>query len=440
MADVNRRAFDEAIVNMTINSSKYAKDYMFYLYILSQCKVVFDDELPSPAGVAFCNDHYKLFINTKNVIYSGKDEEGNDIEVNGFSTKMPLAHRIGIIKHEMLHIIYNHVGRKEDRNHDAFNYATDCALNQDINRNHLPKFAIYPDNFPVSHGIAVPTFKSSEFYYELLNDEMKKRKNKKGKGNCKGNSTGPGSNGEGKGEDEGNTTRGYINHDTWEKSEGDEGIKKELAKKMVEKAAEETQKSTGNLPSNYSSMINGLTENREVNWKQVLRWVVGNKKVNSRRTLMRRDRRLPDCNWIKGKVKDRVFDLAVISDVSGSVSDKALVKLWSTIINICNIYKTPVTMVQIDTEPSDPEKLTKTSTIIERKRCGGTVLSPAIEKLKEHKINFDALVVTTDGFLFYDDIDPFEKLGIPVIWLIEKDGKIMDQMTSGKMRAIQLKE
>ena len=60
--------------------------------------------------------------------------------------------------------------------------------------------------------------------------------------------------------------------------------------------------------------------------------------------------------------------------------------------------------------------------------------------LKEHKIKYDALVITTDGYLFGNDIGPFKELNIPVIWLIEKKGQIMGKMNSGKMQAIKLKE
>lgn len=427
----DRAAFDEAIVNMTIGSSPYSKNYIFYLHMISQCKVVFDKALPAAAGVAFCNDHYKLCINPSEVVAEGVDEKGNKVIIQGICKAMPLIQRIGVLKHEMLHICNNHVGRKGDRDHDGFNVAADCALNQDIDRDHLPDYAIYPDNLIVEPGTEVPLYESAEVYYELLKKQKKKKKGEgKGKGNCTGDDSEKPS--------AGNSQGTYVNHDTWNDSEGDAGIQKEIAKKMVEKAAEETQKSAGKLPADYSQMIKGLTENKDVNWKQVLRWIVGNKKVNSRKTLMRRDRRLPNFNWIKGRVKDRVFELAVISDVSGSVSDKALVKLWSVIINICKTYRTPVTMIQVDTNPGNPEKLTTNTKVVERKHCGGTYLSPAIEKLREHKIKFDALVITTDGYLFDNDIQPFENLNVPVIWLIEKDGVIMDQMNSGKMRAIQL--
>lgn len=424
---IDRSAFDEAIAAMAVMTSEFHKDYVFYLHILAQCRVTFDEQMMAAAGVAFHHDHYTLYINPKEVIYDGPDTEGKHVTVLGFSQSMPIAQRVGILKHEMLHIILRHLERKEDRDHQKFNIAADCALDQEIPKKHLPDYAIYPDNnFPSKKQPAFGL--TAEEYYDLI-DDMPKSDDDDEKGQ-----------GQGSGDGDPRPGKGGMNHDKWNESAGDAELQQELTKRMTEKAATETQKSAGRLPASYAQIIENLTKAREVCWKQVLRRIVGNKKVNTRRTLMRRDRRLPNANWIKGKTKDRIFDLGVISDVSGSVSDKALHKLWGEIINICDTYNTPVTVVQVDTQPMKPEELTKKTKKIERKACGGTVLAPALEMFKESKVHYDALVVTTDGYLWGDDIEPFAALKVPVIWLIEPDGQIMPEMEQNGMRAIKLKD
>lgn len=415
---VDRSALDEAITNIAVKSSPFNKEYQFYLHMISQCRIVFTESMPAAAGVAFHKDHYTLYLNPSEVIGTSIDEKGNEEEILGFTSRMPLEQRIGILKHEMLHITLGHILRVEDRDFRKFNIASDCALDQEIQRDHLPSYAIYPDNIPTSVK-DVKLRENAEYYYEIIDDS---------KTECK------------KGEEEGqNFGKGVGDHGVWQESEGDEELQKELTKNMVEKAGEQTIKSRGTLPSNYDQIIENLTIRREVDWKQVLRRIVGNKKANTRKTLMRRDRRLPFANWIKGKTKDRVFNLGVVSDVSGSVADKALYDLWGEIINICDLFKVPVSMIQIDTQPTTPETLTRSVKAIARKACGGTVLAPAIAKFKEHGIAFDALVVTTDGFLCSTDVQAFQDIGKPVIWLIESDGVIMDEMNYGKMRAIKLK-
>ncbi len=94
---------------------------------------------------------------------------------------------------------------------------------------------------------------------------------------------------------------------------------------------------------------------------------------------MRSDRRFPQRTDLRGKTKDRMFNLLVVSDVSGSVSDTALLALWGEVQHICDITKTAVDLIQVDSNPFPPEKLEKKTKLIERKAQGGTVLSPALE-------------------------------------------------------------
>ena len=314
----------------------------------------------------------------------------------------------------MLHILFAHIARKEDRDHQLFNVATDCAINQLIDRQHLPDGCIFPDTLPINP----PPGLTAEQYYELLFEFAKKQSKR-------GSSSGFGS--------------PLDSHDKWDESEGDADLQKDLTGNMLEKAGNATTKSRGNLPSAYSDWLSFFKTRAEVDWRNVLRNIVGQKRINVRKTIQRQDRRLPNFEWIKGRTKDRQFNLAVISDVSGSVDDDALLALWSEVRNICSLFNTEVTLVQVDTQPSSPEKLTRNTKSLERKACGGTILHPAIVKLKEHRINYDALVVTTDGFIDDHDVEHFQAIGKRVIWLIESNGNVLPSMSSGRMQAFKLK-
>lgn len=405
------KAFDETIAAMSLQNSPYFEEYVFYYHLLSKCKVVFDKNLKAVAGVSFKNNFYVLYINPTEVIIETKNSK-----ILGFTTKMPIEQRLGIIKHEMLHILLGHLIRVEKRNFNLFNVAADCALNQQIKRNHLPDYAIYPDNLPTKEK--PKESQTAEYYYEFLEDKNKEENNSF--------------------ENLIDNIPNLDDHSLWETIDTDEELQKELTKQLIEKVAEDTLKSKGKLPENFEASLLNLTTKKEINWKQLLKQIITNKKVNTKKTLMKKNRRLPNYSWLKGNTKERVFQLAVISDVSASVDDKNLSKLLSEVLNICSIYSTPVHLVQVDTNPYDPQVLTKNTTIFPRKGNGGTFLSPAIEKLKEHNIDFDALIVTTDGYLFEDDIIPFDELKKPLIWLIARNGKIMEQMQKNKMKAIQL--
>lgn len=423
--NIDRSGFDEAIANLFSNP-KYASTYLFYGHMVGQCRVVFDTNMKAPAGVNFMHDHFNLYINpsdqwvevdpakvtskTKTRTVDGKTEA----LLEGFNS-YPLEHRLGILKHEMLHILYNHMRRKGDRDHQAFNVSTDCAINQLIERTHLPKDCIFPDQFPSASG-KVPTGLTAEQYYELIDKNYDPNS---------GSGSGSGS--------------PLDDHDKWGESQGDGELSEDIAKGMADRAVSNTQKARGNVPSELSEWLSLLSRKREITWQQLLRHITGNKRVGTRKTILRPDRRLPNSEWIKGRTKDRRFNVLVISDVSGSVSDKGLLSLWGEVRNICELTQSSIDLIQVDTRPSKPEKLTKNTKSIQRKACGGTYLTPAIKTARDSKLDFQCVVVTTDGYLDEEDIGNFEKLGCPVIWLIENDGRIMQEMNHSRMKAFQLK-
>ena len=390
---LSREQLDITLANM-FSGESYRDSYIFYGYMIGQCSIHLE-RMQASAAVSFQHDHYVLHINPEK-----------------FDTHT-LEERLFILQHEMHHILNGHLIRLEDRDMQAFNYATDCAINQLGNPAHMPQGCIVPANFPSKHR--VPDKASAEQYYELIDHDQLPENPET-------------DNGQGGG------------HDKWNDSVGDPDLQNDLTKGMIEKAINETQKARGNIPHEISHYLSLFHRARELDWKKVLKGIVGNKKVNSRRTILRKDRRNPDFDHIKGRTKDRMFDLAVVSDVSGSVSDEELYSLWGEIRHICDVTKTPCTVVQIDTIAYKPTLLKKTTKVMPRKASGGTELNPAIKVLRDHNIKFNALVVTTDGELCTSDIAEFGKLNLPVIWLVSHRGHLMPEMNKGRMKSFQLKE
>jgi predicted metal-dependent peptidase len=435
-----REKFDETIANCFSNP-KYV-DYLFYAHIIGQCKIIFDTSIQAPAGVNFMYDHYNLYINPLEEIplqpdQDGnypKDDQGNELKsIPGFNG-LSLEHRMGVMKHEMLHVINMHVSRCEDRDHQGFNIAADCAINQLIERTHLPDACIYPDQFP-GHDKSnpVPSDLTAEQYYELLpfNDDQG--------GGGVGFSIGSGQGQE--------STHGYgqgqgvlDDHSKWAESKGDTELQEDISKNMLDRAISETQKSKGTIPSNISEWLDNLTKKREVDWRQVLRRLAGNKRANTRKTLMRRDRRLPDFNWIKGKTKDRIGSVVVVGDESGSVSDAELCDAIGECVHICKTLNTPIWYVPVDSQAHKPIQLKSNQTNFKRSACGGTILAPALDKIHETHIPYNALVVITDGYIDDSDVDAFASTRKPVIFLITSEGVIPDATSQySNIRTFKLK-
>ena len=401
-----RGKLDDTLAAMFSNI-EYRDSYLFYAHMIGQCSIKIDNEMAAPAGVAFSVDHYNLYINP-----------------NLFD-EYCLNERLAILKHEMLHILNRHVDRMEDRLHMAWNFATDCAINQMIDSDHLPERCVTPETLAKMMEQPIPYNNSSETYYDMILDKVKENIEKKQQG----------SEGEGGDPDE---PQLMDSHDTWEQSTGDPELQRDMTKKMIEKSQEETIKGKGAVPAECSDWLELHTRRSQVNWKKILRGIVGNKRVGKRPTVMRQDRRFPTREDLRGKTRNRTFNLLVIADVSGSMTDDDLLSTLGEVQHICSVTKTNVDLIQVDSEAFPPEKLTAKTKTIQRKAAGGTYLNSALHMAKQHNLDYQAVVVLTDGGLWDDDIDYFEAINKRIIWLVCAGGQIHRRMNDKKMQACQL--
>lgn len=384
---LSRDGLDETFASMILQSSSYSQQYCFYAHLAAMCSVSLE-RMQAPAAVSFHLDHYRLHVNPE------------------LFDKFPIQERLFVIQHEMHHILNGHVHRLEDRDHRAFNYATDCAINQLGNPKHMPNGLIIPATLPSKHK--VPDKLSAEQYYELLDRDQLPPEDPN------------------------------FGHDKWGDSQGDEELQADITKGMIEKAIAQTQKSRGDVPGDISRYLDLHSRKAELDWRKLLKQYLSNKKTNTKKTILRRDRRSPHLEHIKGRVKERTFTAAMISDVSGSVSDTELYALWNETRHICEVNNAAIQVVQVDARAYDPTPLTKGTKIFPRKATGGTYLSPALEKLKEHHIDYSILIVTTDGELSEDDVAKFAATGKPIIWLISANGTVMESMQTSRMKAFKI--
>lgn len=100
--------------------------------------------------------------------------------------------------------------------------------------------------------------------------------------------------------------------------------------------------------------------------------------------------------------------------------------------NICKITNSDLTLIQVDTKPHKPEKFTASTKLFERKAHGGTFLSSAIEMAKTENIEYNGVVVVTDGYLAQEDLHNFY-IKKPVIFLITENGITNDLFKCYKM-------
>lgn len=389
---LSRASLDIALANMFSNPT-YNQTYVFYGHLIGQCSIILE-EMEAAAGVSFHLDHYRLYINPTKF------------------AEFTLEEQLFVLQHECHHILNGHVKRLEDRVHKAFNYATDCAINQLGNSNHMPKGCITPANLPSKYK--VPANLSSEQYYELLDmDQIPEDPQDTGAGG---------------------------GHGKWEESEGDEELQSDLTKNMIEKAVSQTQKSRGDLPSNIGDLLALHSRKAELDWKKVLKNIVSNKKANKRKTIMRRDRRNPTFEHIKGSTKSYTVTPLIVGDESGSVNDAELTSAIAECLHLCKTVSTDLWYIPVDSQAHTPYILKKSQRTFNRSARGGTLLAPAIIKAKEARLDVSCYVVVTDGEIYDSDVQAYNNTNKPIIWLITSNGTLQPSMMENRMKAFKLKQ
>jgi len=414
------KKYEEAIIKM-LTTEKFKSTYLFYAHTISQCVFHVDNDVPT-LGIRFTNNKYHLHINPD------------------YFDSLPVNKAMGVLKHEALHILYKHTVRtpEVDYNHKAWNYATDISINQHIVSNDLPEGGLtysmynFPDDLAAEQYYFLLKEKHEEEQEEQEDSESGEGESQSGSGDQDNDSDeqdneqqgqGSGTFKDGtpdpfQGDEDGN---GFDEHDWDSAKEVDEELLNDVTSSMIEKSI---SKSKGYTPSQLEQFLKLFSNKAVVNWKQVLRKYTGNKRANTRQTIKKRNRRFPGRPEVKGKTKDYTYEVAVLADVSGSVSDEELYKGLSEVQEICRLTNSDLTLVQVDTVAYKPEKFSAKQTTWKRVANGGTTLFPGVEKLKECKVNYDALIVITDNGVWGDDVDNFNSHKKPTIWLSTQDGEL----------------
>ena len=199
----------------------------------------------------------------------------------------------GILEHELLHIVYDHLSKckKFNRIPMVYNIASDMSINQMINKSLLPdKLPVKTDKgvkwigeLVTPQAYNLPTDKDAEFYYNELTKQMKKNGNGSGKGKCN-KCGGSGKTKDGKGKEQecpnyngSGQTQGQTldDHSMWEKIKENDQMTKEVIKRAVKEAYQNAKKLRGYIPSHLEEAINELLKPPTVNWRQLLKQYIG---------------------------------------------------------------------------------------------------------------------------------------------------------------------
>lgn len=319
-----------------------------------------------------------------------------------YNTKFVNAISVGetmfLFGHEVLHVVYDHMGRFEGRDKQLANIAADYCVNGDLIRNnigttitsvdiiHDRKYydwsfeEVYDDLYENAEKIDI-----SDLLSKVLDDHLEDDESKDGEG-------------EGKEGKDGKSSKGKRPKLTDEE-------KRQIKEEMKEAVLSAAQSAgAGNIPANIKRMINEWTQPK-IDWRSLLQQQIESV-IRSDFTFMRPNRK----SWhidavLPGMNNDEKVDVCVSVDMSGSISNTMVKDFFSEIKGIMEQYSDfNVKIWCFDTEvyniaefdPSNIDDLLE----YEPHGGGGTDFMANWDFMKREGIEPKKLIMFTDGYPF----------------------------------------
>ena len=293
--------------------------------------------------------------------------------------------------HEVLHCVYDHFGRRGDRDPQLWNIANDFCVNGDLVKHNVGEKIT---SVPCLYDRKYDGMSSEEVYDALYENATKidigKLLDQMIDEHLDGEGDGDGDqDGEGKG-------RPKLT------AEEKQAIKDEIKEAMLAAAA--TVDGAGNLPAGVKRLIQQLTE-PQMNWREFLRMNLEST-IKADYTWMRASRK----GWhmdavMPGQKPDEMIDIAVMLDASGSISPDMLRDFLSEIQGIMDSFPSyKIHVVTFDTECYNPAQYDSDNldSMIDYEVSGGggTDFDCIFTYLKDQEITPRRLIVFTDGYPF----------------------------------------
>lgn len=398
-------------------------DEPFYAHLIQDCVIHWTDQESFTMGVCFKDHNYHLRLGTQ------------------YADSLSMVQCVGDLKHEMLHIINKHISRGKKYTHEAFNLASDMAIDQYVRNDGYYKDyqGIYYDQ----EDFKWKPSKTAEFYYYSLLESSKQHMPCK---TCNGSrmvivdkpiTSGtlifaqaqgpfpllpstpcPKCNGMGSIPQKNDGSHGCYyspggiqyggggdpnadNHSEWKEGDSDskESEGRRLRQMIINAASRAKRaKRAGSIPDAIKELIEEWL-NPKVPWQAVFR------KYLSRASLIdvKYTRRRPNRRffYLYPAKKDHVIlDILFIIDTSASVGKEDLIVFYSEIDYAYNLGYS-ITIMEIDAKVQKVYKYEgRIKTKIEPTGRGGTDFQPAFDYIKEHNLCPSLAVYLTDGYCF----------------------------------------
>ncbi|MCX7922989.1 MAG: VWA-like domain-containing protein [Clostridia bacterium] len=303
---------------------------------------------------------------------------------------------VGVVIHELLHMVLLHPYRKVNRDHNLWTIACDMAVNEHIDPALLPANAITVEKIAKEIKETIPALKGAEFYYDII----AKTKNK---------ISIVGTDREIKIVLRTGQELKANNSMESDSSEINKNAFKGMLTELVEQAEAE-----GEIPTGLSSFVSEIYKTSEINWRNVLkRFLSGKGKVLKSKTCKRESKRFEN---LPGNRRTVGTTALLALDESGSISEKQTARFYNELLAIRKITGTSISVTQFDTECTQPIPIEKYIREKRRVKNGGTDFRPIFHMAD--KMRIPLLIIFTDG----DGTVP-ENTNQKVLWVLTKAGK-----------------
>jgi predicted metal-dependent peptidase len=382
------------------------KNMPFFAYILLHLKAKEDNTIKSIAV-----DYRKNLIYNKEFVSKLSDDE----------TEFVLCH-------EAMHVALSHFLRKDNRDVEVWNIATDLVINemllrryfslQNIRKNiitaeNLEKMGIKIENVDektaeevydilINHKDKLKSFTNFDIHYYIddLSDEEKEQLER-------------------------------------EYGKSFEEVKKEIENENKKILVEATNfgKMRGNLPSGVERIVDKILS-RKIDWKTLIRRTISDMipydfsyKYPSRKSIA-------VGIYLPTTIKDKKLEVVCVVDLSGSISDEEMRQFFTEIYHIAkSFHNVDITIITHDAEMQDEIKVQNgcIDKLLNIKVHGGGGTSHLWlpEYLKKKHTNAKLIICFTDGYTEF-----FEKEEIgnrEIIWILSEKGIDEKEIPFGKV-------
>ena len=309
-----------------------------------------------------------------------------------------------VIAHEILHCVFDHLGRRDDRDPKLYNIAADYIVNNLLVRDRIGEKPSIVDCFQdfkyegwtseeVYDDLFEEAKKNGEEYLKQLGEMLDEHLDMEGDGDEEGDSEGK-NKGKGKGRPK------------YSKDEMDQ-IRDEIKEAMIQ--ASQTA-GAGNTPAGVQRLIKQLTEPK-MNWRELLRQQIQST-IKSDYTFARPNRK----GWHTGAILPGMnfqdtIDLCICIDMSGSISNDQGKDFLGEIQGIMDEYQDyRIKLWCFDTEVYNEQDFSADGgedlLDYEIMGGGGTDFDVNWSYMKEQDIQPKKFIMFTDGYAWDSWGDP----------------------------------